>query len=169
MSASPLAEEFADVLESAIDGHRELLRVSRQEQQAIVHGEAQRVEELMWRKQQLSGSLAELQPRQQEMLRSAAGAVGLDPAEVTLTRLLRAMPRSAARTRLRDQRDELRLLASTLERTQRITTRLLLRAIQFADATMQALKAHDQENPIYAPAGHVERSRGERTLMDRMA
>ncbi len=169
MSVSQVAEEFAEILDRTIEGHRDLLRVSRDEQDAVVRGDVTRVEELMWRKQQLTGTLREMQGAQQALLRKAAEAEGVDDDVISLTALLQSMPRSSARARLRQQRDELRLLAQTLERTHRVTTRLLMRALQFADASIRMLKEEREENPIYAAGGELERNRGERNLMDRMA
>ncbi|MAE69606.1 MAG: hypothetical protein CME06_03950 [Gemmatimonadetes bacterium] len=169
MSVPLVAEEFADVLDRTIEGHRDLLRVSRDEQNAVVRGDVARVEELMWQKEQLAGTLREMQDVQQALLRKAAEAEGIDDDVISLTALLQRLPRSTARARLRQQRDELRLLAQTLERTHRVTTRLLMRALQFADASIRMLKEEQEENPIYAAGGALEKNRGERKLMDRMA
>ncbi len=166
MNNSQTVEALIRTLEEAIVDHRLLLRIAREEQEAIVAGDLPQVETATWRKEEVAGRLRALAPRQKTLMRQALDD---DRSPPSVTRVIQSLPDSAARVALRRQRDELRLLIQSLDRTQRITSRLLLRALHFADSSVRLLKQVPDANPTYAPAGNLQEKPGERYLMDRRA
>ena len=168
MIGTPAYTQLLALLDRLIDLRRELLAASRAEQDAVTKGDVAEVERMTWSKQELVVRMRELEPEQARVIAEAATAVGLPARGTTVAALAAALPAEGGAT-LRRRRDELLLLASSLDRTNRVTTRLLLRAIDFADASVRWLKEAPDTNPIYAPAGALDRRGGERALMDRLA
>lgn len=158
--------ELMDVLDALISAHRDLLSVSQDEQSAIVSGEIESVERLSWRKQEIVARLREMEPRRDAAVGAAAVSVGAHKATVSATGDCLDEPEAGE---MRRRRDELILLVRSLERVNRVTTRLLLRAIEFADASIRMLKNTSETNPIYAAAGSVQENRQSEAWMDRLA
>lgn len=162
-------QKLTEMLERTIEDHHNLLRISREEQEAVIRGDREQVESLTWKKQESAGALLHHLPHQQALLRDAARDLGQARTVCTLSELIEILPRGPTREHLRRQRDELRLLTQSLERSQRVTSRLLLRAIDYADASIRLLKQGPEVNPTYAAAGRVRKDAAERCLMDRLA
>jgi len=157
---------LVDILDTLIGLHRDLLEVTQDEQSAIVAGELDEVERLTWRKQELIARLREMEPRRDAAVGAAAVSVGATEATVGATGRCLDEPE---RSEMRRRRDELILLVRSLERVNRVTTRLLLRAIEFADSSIRMLKHTTDTNPIYAAAGSVQENRRSEAWMDRLA
>lgn len=162
---TPISELVA-VLDTLIDVHKDLLKATQDEQRAIVAGELEAVERLSWRKQELVARLREMEPQRDAVVGAAAVSVGATEATVGATGKCLDEPEAGE---IRRRRDELILLARALERVNRVTTRLLLRAIEFADASIRMLKNTTETNPIYAAAGSIQENRRSEAWMDRLA
>ncbi len=138
MNDQPAMTALSAALDALVARYQVLAGISQEEREAVVQGDPSRVTEIADRKRSVTYEAMSLerQLRANPLVRHHG----------TLARVLERLEGSEEAT-LRRQRDELVLLTRSVERTNRITSRLLQRAVDYADTTVRLLKGAEEDGP----------------------
>src|SRR3972149_11901211 len=99
-------DDLVHLLSQEADEYGKLLALLSDEERALVQGRSADVAELTKQKERLALELKVLEEARQALIRRLAGPLGLPTGEVTLTRLIEAVPQNRAPA-LRDLRGRL--------------------------------------------------------------
>lgn len=163
-----LVTTLTEILWKEVRVFERLLETLAAEQEALVRQEVEAVETIVAEQKMLTETTGHLEKARIRVVARLAGAVGEDPAALTLKRLMERVAAPQAE-QLAQVREALLEVQEKVRGTNRQNALLIKQSLKYVDKSLQILAGGEGPAGTYRPSGKIEtRPSAQRTVMNQV-